>query len=577
MFVLLLTGFTVKKADVQSGDTPLKAPIDFALDLEGGVYVVDRTSRGGIFRFDDFSQKKIAEIGIDCSQSSPGRNAEECELVDPHSIFVHANGRIYVADATGRIVVMDQKTHRWNSMPAQTGTPVSLFVDPTGGLYATLDNGKVQMPENCRIEPLANPRGICKDSHGNVYVAESENHQILRIGPDCKINNLGSEGSGAKEFRQPASVAVDERGHIYVADAGNHRIVRLDDFSGNGWSTYGRYGEKAGELISPNTIRVDAQNRIYIGDVGNGRIVRIDDISGSGWTVLPLRRRNDRFSAPVDVAADAQGRVFVADKEDARLVRANDMKGTQWIAWFKQGEVTLEEPASIFAQRDGSSIATDFKKSQIVALRSDFQTARCISTLNFFIQPYGVFIKDKQNIFLTDLHDDAIARIDSSDPKKKEIFWGKNGHNFKQPTGICVDNKGRIYVADQSNRRIVRMDDLHGKNWTTLTFPESGNNSATPIDISVDRSGRLYILDAANERIIRLGDFSRKNWKEFGTPGFGVKQFYRPFGMFLDSQNRIYIADTGNRRVVRIDDISGKGWISLGETPTEQIRFLPAD
>jgi streptogramin lyase len=473
---------------------------------------------------------------------------------------------------------MDPKSNKWNSKDVENGTPVNLFVDRTGHVFATLDTGQIQMSDNCAaLQPVAKPGGIAVDLRGNIYVSDSEKDQILQIDLECKMHSLGSEGNGAKQFHNPSGVAVDEQGHIYVADSANHRVVRMDDFTGNGWTTFGRYGENAGEFILPTTVRLDAQDRIYIGDSGNGRIVRIDEISGSSWTVLRLRRRPGQFSAPVDVAADARGRVFVADKEDAQLVRTNDMKGTQWVEWLKKGEVILEQPESIFAQQDGSSFSTDSKKSQVVALSSDFQTARSISTLNFFIQPYGVFINDNGSIFLTDIQDDAIACLHSGDPKNKEIFWGENGHNFKQPTGICLDNKDRIYVADQANRRIVRMDNLQGKNWTTLTFPDSGNHSATPIDVSMDRRGVLFILDEEHQRIIRLSDFSRKHWREFGTPGYGINQFYRPSGMFLDPQNRIYIADTGNRRVVRIDDISGKGWIALGEKPAQQIRFLPAD
>ncbi|HSE39766.1 MAG TPA: NHL repeat-containing protein [Acidobacteriota bacterium] len=555
-------------------EASLNAPVDFALDSEGRIYVVDQTSRGGIFRFDDFSGKTFTEIGIECSPSSPARNNEECELIDPHAISIDPLDRIYVADATGRIVVMDAKTRQWTSRRVESGTPVNLFIDQNGNLLATLDNGGIQMPQSCSgLQRLIEPAGISVDTHRNIYVAESANHQIIRIDPHCNIQKLGTEGQGVKQFIKPTGVAVDKEGHIYIADSGNHRIVRMDDLSGNGWLTYGSFGGTTGGLNSPKTIRIDAQDRIYIGDSGNGRILRINDMSGTGRTELKLRRRPGQFSSPVDVAVDKQNRIYVADKADACVVRIGSKKQSDWIAWDKQGEITLGEPANIFTS-NGSIIVSDPKKSQIVMLDSELKTARFISTVKFFIQPFGVFI-NRDRLFLTDLYKNAIASLDWKDPDKRQIFWGIDVRKLMRPTAICTDSRGRIFVADQVNHRIVRMDNLVGKNWSTLTFPQSGKSKVVPMDISMDRAGALYISDAANDRVIRLGDFSLKKWKEFGKSGEGVNRFQRPSGIFVDSKDRIYIADTGNRRLVRVDDVSGKGWITIGESTAKQISFFP--
>src|SRR5438093_13219833 len=105
------------------------------------------------------------------------------------------------------------------------------------------------------------------------------------------------------------------------------------------------------------------------------------------------------------------------------------------------------------------------------------------------------------------------------------------------------------------------MDDLQGKSWAELRFPKSGKKSVSPLDVSLDSRGHLYILDGDSGRIIRVNNLSLQGWMEFGTKGFGKKQFYHPSSIFLDSYDRIFIADTGNRRIVRMDDFAGKGWV----------------
>ena len=156
----------------------------------------------------------------------------------------------------------------------------------------------------------------------------------------------------------------------------------------------------------------------------------------------------------------------------------------------------------------------------------------------------------------------------------REIYWGKNEYRFDPPSGIFVDCDDKIYIADTFNQRIVRMDNLKGKNWSTLSLSRSEERSVWPVDLVLDSRGRLYILDGGRSRIVRVNDLTGKGWMEFGSEGFGNRQFYHPSAITVDSSNRIYIADTGNRRVVRIDDLSGKGWITSGEVPVHEIRFL---
>lgn len=104
---------------------------------------------------------------------------------------------------------------------------------------------------------------------------------------------------------------MDEAGQIYVADSGNHRVIRMDDMTGAGWTPLLSYG--AGYPIG---VFGDEACRIYMIDSGDSRIVRVDDITGTGWTTLVLPSGLPGFYShpignPTGIFVDRAGRIYV--------------------------------------------------------------------------------------------------------------------------------------------------------------------------------------------------------------------------------------------------------------------------
>jgi len=66
--------------------------------------------------------------------------------------------------------------------------------------------------------------------NGEVFIADGyATNRILEYSPDGKkLNEWGTTGTGATQFRLPHSIRIDDVGTIYVSDRENERIQRFD-------------------------------------------------------------------------------------------------------------------------------------------------------------------------------------------------------------------------------------------------------------------------------------------------------------------------------------------------------------
>ena len=105
------------------------------------------------------------------------------------------------------------------------------------GVYGLYEEGE---------QRLNRPRGICANSRGDVYIADTGNHRIVRLfNPGHQlgyVTAIGTKGNGEGQFIYPHQVALDNSGNLFASDSGNHRIQVFDNtnkfrysFNGDGF------------------------------------------------------------------------------------------------------------------------------------------------------------------------------------------------------------------------------------------------------------------------------------------------------------------------------------------------------
>lgn len=165
--------------------------------------------------------------------------------------------------------------------------------------------------------------GLCTDPAGNFYFV-TNGHLICRVSPggtltrltsgamtNSQLTNLGDGGMAATATtRNPKGLAVDAEGCLYIADTGNYRIRRI--------GTDGVIGTFASGFANPTALAFDPSGNLFVLDTGAHRILQLTPAGER----LVLVETNPPLTC-TDIATDAEGNVYYVD--NYRYVRKVSM------------------------------------------------------------------------------------------------------------------------------------------------------------------------------------------------------------------------------------------------------------
>ncbi len=246
-----------------------------------------------------------------------------------------------------------------------------------------------------------------------------------------------------------------------------------------------------------------------------------------------------RFNGPGGVCADAAGNIYVADYFNNRVRKI-----------------------------DGSGNVTTYAGTGTAGFANGVAATAQFDNLN------GVCADAAGNIYVADISNQRIRKIDGSGNVSTYAGSGTGGFangaaataQFSNPFGVCADAAGNIYVADLNNSRIRKIDG----SGNVSTYAGSGafgfvNGAAataqfdSPVGVCADAAGNIYVADAGNNRIRKIdGSGNVTTYAGSGTAGFAngaaaTAQFDYPSGVCADATGNIYVADQFNRCIRKID------------------------
>ncbi len=332
-------------------------PNAVAVDVAGNLYISDGWRNQVREVTPDGMIHTVAGFGTAGYLLGPGRDAASSQLSYPTGIALDAGGNLYIADignSVVRKVDTQGKISLYASGPIGDGGPATavVLVNPTAvavdaheNIYVNDGSGRIRRIDRDGIittfagngeqgfvddgvpavtTPLNSPGQIGMSPAGDLFIADTGNHRVRKIGADGVITTVAGTGkagfsgdggpAGSAQLSSPSGVAVDNAGNFYIADTANIRKVD----TGGTITTLARketvgYGGDGGRAPFPISLAVDSTGNVYVADTGGVSKISPDgSIRGPAASASPP---NPAFS----VALDPDGNLFIASDRIRRV------------------------------------------------------------------------------------------------------------------------------------------------------------------------------------------------------------------------------------------------------------------
>ncbi len=241
-----------------TGDTAtLTDPFAICTDAQNNIYVADI----GCMSIKKVSPGAVATTFI---STNPGNNIT---IDGPQTIAIDPQGNIYSADPMGQDGITMVTPGGAGSHLAGTSTsgykdgdaasaeflgPTGLAADGQGNVYVA-DGNRIRKISGGQVSTLAGsqtagfadgtgtsaafggPMGLCVDSKGNIYVADTDNNRIRMVTPAGVVTTVAGSGTAgttdgsasSAQFNKPTNLCIDGQGNLFTADFGNGLIRKI--------------------------------------------------------------------------------------------------------------------------------------------------------------------------------------------------------------------------------------------------------------------------------------------------------------------------------------------------------------
>ena len=241
---------------------------------------------------------------------------------------------------------------------------------PTPVFARTATLGYVQSPAEKYYEPF----GLAADEDGNIYFSESITGRVFRLAAGSYENNSPLKMSVvAENLETPSAIAFDPDGNLVVANTGAHTIVRINPKTKSVSVVAGQPGisgdadgnSAEARFNAPVGLAVAEDGTIFVADTYNDRI-RVISTAGQVRTLAGGREpgfadgagAEARFDTPCGIAVTDEGSLLVADTGNRRIRRV-----------ALDGRVMTLAGLGQASERDSYLIETGFGEPMAIAIR----------------------------------------------------------------------------------------------------------------------------------------------------------------------------------------------------------------
>jgi len=287
-----------------SSEARFNSPESVVLDASGNIYVADLANHVIRRISSDGAVETFAGTGEAGYRDGP---REAAQFYYPAALALTQEGDLVVADAGN---------HRIRLISTAGDVSTIAGTGPSG------PNSGGAFGDGMATEARFNgPVGLAIDAHGNILVADKDNHRIRRISPEGEVTTVAGTGQRgtvdgpalSASFDFPTGLALGPDGTLYVTDQPSGTIRRMADGLVETLVPSGTLHYPAGLAVSP-------QGELFVADVGHsqvhkilpdGTVVGLAGDGSQGTEDGPTT--SARLFNPTGLAVDDSGAILIAD------------------------------------------------------------------------------------------------------------------------------------------------------------------------------------------------------------------------------------------------------------------------
>jgi sugar lactone lactonase YvrE len=572
----------------------LDRPAGLALDKNGNLFIADS------------SNNCVREIaGLTTPQTTVGQCVNDLTgsaataLNNPYGLAFSADGSLFISESgTGHNNVVS-----FNS-GTNALTPIAGLLSGASGAYNVSQDG-----QSALSVPLDQPLGVTTDTGGNIYLADSQNNIVRKLGTNLSFPNTNV---GSTSASQTVVFSINQTVNLTVAVGTDYFLVSTTCNGAKSASTTCQV------VITFKPTRPGYRySALQLKDSISGKLISVE-LQGLGVGPLSLlapgvaSTRASSLRTAIAVSTDSTGDSYVLEQGNGSSTAdvlfypagggSAQVVVAQGAGLITPSAMAVDGAGNIFIANTPAGIGAS---ASIARFGADGSINLSYATGLLYVNAMAVdgfddlFVAMGGSVHnVTEIYAGGQQRVVAGNgtvtgannvPASTAVFYGPSGIALG-PNGIAVADAGTHYVYLIDNSGIIHIVAGNGTTTTTNAAIATDTGLLMPDGLAIDAAGDIYIADDTANIVYAVYSVISNGTDIYPVIGTGTAGYTgdggpsisatinAPLAIALDGSSDLFVVDSGNSALREVSypvtSYISFGSVLVGDTSTPVLQYL---